>query len=790
MNAIDDKLIYATQCVEQHRYSDATSQFKEIVQYHPATSPDILSFLYKKLQSDYYNQELRIIIAEIYLSEDAHQEAIQELEESFEIDPKFSKTYRILGKIHNKAGFKLKIRQLFESAISQNIFDSAIVDILPKIYIEGKDIDKNIDFFQKLITYHPEQYNNYKILSDLYSRNRDYDNATATLDHLLDVSPSMAGELVAPLQKIVSQAPRNMASRLSLIKAYFHSMKPKEAVEEVKDAVKIQAQYAPKLIELLKKMTQVYPNNQEIILVLSDLLIKYGEYSEAATLLNDLYTHNSACGPELILVLDTILDKFPSQIMALSLLHEIYYGQESIEEALHYLELMITIDPEHALDLENRLDLLLEDHSFFEDKATYLLAKLAFYKEDFDRVKALCLPLASTPYYLESQILLAEMHHILDAPKTSLEILGEARQKEAYHWELHRLSRDMYDALCRQKIESTRTSGTSTPLDMAMLYLSHFDTTRAIETLQGVPMNDDHYFDAQLLLGRAFIEAGRFELALNTLENLCSLSMDSMTNTIKYLISMILCLIGKGTHAIHYLDQILATNVHFNDAVHFREQLQDHISIDLRGLGIGGLSGKSFGHDNFVSFTIDNPENNPKFNKNKNWQTISFAHSHNNDGVTHFLQGNYKAAEQAFRLSLQMDPNLSISYNNLAYLYTCTGHYEKAHNMCNKGLEISPKNSALLLQKGFIYMVSDDLDQALENLEQSFKLSPKNYHTILLIGDCHFRKQQIKAAFDYWKRALEYPPFLTFVSQRVRYLELPKTTLEEWLIPSSKQIPT
>lgn len=788
MNAIDDKLLYAAQCVEHQRYSDATSQFKEVVQHRPSASPDILSFLYKKLQFDYYNQELRAIIAEIYLSEESYQEAIQELEESFEIDPKFSKTYRILGKVHNRAGFKLKIRQLFESAIAQNIFDSAIIDILPKIYIEGKDIDKNIDFFKKLVRHHPEQYNNYKILSDLYARNRDYDNATATLDHLLDVAPSMAGELIVPLEKLVNQAPRNMASRYSLIKAYFHNMKPSEGVQAVKEAVKIQSQSAPKLIELLKKMTQVYPNNQEIIVLLSDLLITHDEYSEAATLLNELYDHNKETGADLIVLLDRILDKYPSQIMALSLLHDIYYDQESIEDALHYLELMINIDPDHALTVEDRLESLLEDHSFFEDRATYLLAKLAFHKQEFDRVKTLCQPLTSTPLYLESQLLVAQMYHLQGEPKVALELLSETRKKEPYHWELHRLSRDMYAALCRQMINAD----THTPrpeLEMAMLYLSDFDTTRAIETLQAVPMNDDDYFDAQLLLSRAFIEAGRFELALNTLENLCSLSMDSMTNTIKYLISMILCLIGKGTHAIHYLDQILANNVNFNDAVKFREQLQDHISIDLRGLGIGGLSGKPFGHDNFISFTIDNPENNPKFSKQKNWQTISFAHSHNNDGVTHFLQGNYKASEQAFRLSLQMDPNLSISYNNLAYLYTCTGHYEKAHSMCDKGLEISPKNSALYLQKGLIYMVTDELDQAIEQLEKSFKLAPKNYHTILLIGDCHFMNQHIKAAFDYWKKALAHPPFLTFVSQRVRYLELPKTELDNWLVPNSEQLP-
>ena len=171
--------------------------------------------------------------------------------------------------------------------------------------------------------------------------------------------------------------------------------------------------------------------------------------------------------------------------------------------------------------------------------------------------------------------------------------------------------------------------------------------------------------------------------------------------------------------------------------------------------------------------------------KRKNWQTLSFAHSHNNDGVTHFLQGNYKAAEQAFKLSYQMDPNLSIAYNNLSYLYTCSGHLEKALELVDKGLEISPKNSALYLQKGLIYLSQEQFDDALHELEQSYKLNPKNHHCILLIGDCNFLSHNVKAAYDYWKQACENPIYLYFVSQRTRYLHQPDLTPENWLLPQS-----
>ena len=60
------------------------------------------------------------------------------------------------------------------------------------------------------------------------------------------------------------------------------------------------------------------------------------------------------------------------------------------------------------------------------------------------------------------------------------------------------------------------------------------------------------FVDALNSLARSFIEAGRFELALNTLETLLGSKKKGQENTIRYYISVILSLIGKQTHAVHY----------------------------------------------------------------------------------------------------------------------------------------------------------------------------------------------------------------------------------------------
>jgi serine/threonine-protein kinase len=59
-------------------------------------------------------------------------------------------------------------------------------------------------------------------------------------------------------------------------------------------------------------------------------------------------------------------------------------------------------------------------------------------------------------------------------------------------------------------------------------------------------------------------------------------------------------------------------------------------------------------------------------------------------GIVHFMQGRYKEAEQAFRLSIALEPDSSVSYANLNQALMRQGRSDEALQVVQQGLRIRP----------------------------------------------------------------------------------------------------
>jgi serine/threonine-protein kinase len=59
-------------------------------------------------------------------------------------------------------------------------------------------------------------------------------------------------------------------------------------------------------------------------------------------------------------------------------------------------------------------------------------------------------------------------------------------------------------------------------------------------------------------------------------------------------------------------------------------------------------------------------------------------------GTVHYQQGNYKAAEQAFRLSIQLQPDSSVAYANLNDALMRQGRGDEALHVVQQGLQVHP----------------------------------------------------------------------------------------------------
>ena len=97
------------------------------------------------------------------------------------------------------------------------------------------------------------------------------------------------------------------------------------------------------------------------------------------------------------------------------------------------------------------------------------------------------------------------------------------------------------------------------------------------------------------------------------------------------------------------------------------EKYKKESILDVRGKALSGCWFDTTNTDNYSIASVENIENQLYFNKGNDWQSISFSHTHNNEGVQHFLQQNFTAAAEEFKLAIQLDPKLTIAHLNLAY---------------------------------------------------------------------------------------------------------------------------
>jgi tetratricopeptide (TPR) repeat protein len=79
--------------MKRTQYNDALDTFLKITHHFPKYLFSTLIPIYKYLILHFTNNHLRIIISELYLSQNNYNDAINELEDAYEIDPHFTHIY-------------------------------------------------------------------------------------------------------------------------------------------------------------------------------------------------------------------------------------------------------------------------------------------------------------------------------------------------------------------------------------------------------------------------------------------------------------------------------------------------------------------------------------------------------------------------------------------------------------------------------------------------------------------------------------------------------------------------
>ena len=276
--------------IKRKQPMDALDRFKSILETNPRALFSILIPLYKYLTLHEDYQQLRIVIAEIYIFQSYFVDAVDILSEAIEVDPKFTQSYFILSKLYNKHVETDHIQKLFENSFELNILDSAIIDLLSKIYIDTNNIQKSIHFYEKLHALQPTQLKYFSILAELYIKTHQYDQATELYKKLASHSPNIASEVAKKCEMISQLDPMNFKTRELLIDLYTKSYNPDAIHTQIQQLLTLDNSYISKSIKIYKKSLHFFPKNIEFELALADLLFKTTQITESLDYLETIHT--------------------------------------------------------------------------------------------------------------------------------------------------------------------------------------------------------------------------------------------------------------------------------------------------------------------------------------------------------------------------------------------------------------------------------------------------------------------------------------------------------------------
>ncbi|MEK9727361.1 MAG: hypothetical protein VW397_04555 [Candidatus Margulisiibacteriota bacterium] len=322
--------------IKKHLFFEAFDHFKNSIEIHQNFGIEILIFLYKTPIDDKNTPLRNLIIAKVYFELQLWNEGFDVLEENIEDYPQHEQTYDTLAKLISKKQLRNKIKLCFENAINKNIFFASIINILPSIYLEEKNYNKAIHFYQEMIKMNSNEYSYYKILSELHFRKRDYEAASDILSELIKIAPFKSDELIQPIEQILKKIPRHSSVRILFANILFRAFKPDEGCQEIATLIKYHPNKKDDAIQLLREQNDAFPNHPEILCLIAELMIENESYTESLSFIEALITYSPIHSDRALLLMQKIIQLFPNHCLALEIIGNIYYQQENNLQQLHY----------------------------------------------------------------------------------------------------------------------------------------------------------------------------------------------------------------------------------------------------------------------------------------------------------------------------------------------------------------------------------------------------------------------------------------------------------------------
>lgn len=225
--------------------------------------------------------------AKLYIKQEQYDKAIEVLKQDVQKNPKSAEGYYLLGMVYYETNEHQQMADAFESSLSIsdeykeqieaykqsawiNLFNSGVQLFQQGTNTQNEDsskvyLNRSIDSFQKAIMIEPDSVDTYKNLAFVYISNNELDKAIEPLQIIIDKEKELDG------YRYLGSIYYDKGQRL--MQNYETSDNPQDSIQAM--------EFYNKTIDLLNEARQVYPEDTEILLTLSNAYIAAQRIDEA-----------------------------------------------------------------------------------------------------------------------------------------------------------------------------------------------------------------------------------------------------------------------------------------------------------------------------------------------------------------------------------------------------------------------------------------------------------------------------------------------------------------------------
>ncbi|RAP31811.1 hypothetical protein DID76_02265 [Candidatus Marinamargulisbacteria bacterium SCGC AG-414-C22] len=744
--------------VKRQQYMEALDRYKMYLADYPDKLPDVLTSLYKELSKNLVNIRLKIVISELYYDAHLYQDCFIELSEIYDIDPTYSQTFFLLNKLYKITQNKDYIVPIFHDAISQNIFDSVIIDILPKIYLDEQNITKSIELFEKLIEQSSTNEHYHKTLAELYKTKGDYLKAVQIMCSLVEHAPQFLSDACILCEDIVQSHSKDIFVREQLLTLYTKVCNPNKAITHLEILCTLSVKFKDKAERIYKELLDSFPDEYHIRCSYINFLISTDAFTEAIVQCDTFYDHFEKHETFIETTIKTILDRTQNHPLTICRYLDLMVRKQQFSEIKTWIDICLDLPEVPIQELLLLLDKVLVYPVVEKPHFEYQSARLYFLQENYSKAYDMCKENAD--FYLPKETLKLKI------------LLNQSSYKEAkvacyalikqFPYE-----RDYYDLLFKadKQLAQQKYSDELSLRKKIAFHLKKSDFFNVIELCQQVKPDHQDYPMTQLIISRCFIEQGRTDLGLNQIDQLiqANLNHDELKCEALFFKGVFYYFTNKFNQAITTFEHILKYSINFKKV----NALLDHIKKCPTTLSQGELiTGLINPHNDMI---IPVGIQNSAELLSKSAQTMGFSVSHNDNGVHYMFNQNYTSALTEFSLSLQLDQSSTVTQLNQQFCYLLTKDVDSFNTQSTSQEDLN-KHDVYHLNQGLYHYQHHQLDEALTCFQKAIKLNPVNYHAIYNMAILYFKMNRLYLCFKYLEKINSIGLYFIFLQRKFHYL--------------------